>query len=25
LPDGMLIFRPKIAIWVNFGESCNGR
>jgi hypothetical protein len=24
LPDG-FIFRPKIAIWVNFGGSCNGR
>jgi hypothetical protein len=19
------IFKPKIPIWVNFGESCNGR
>jgi hypothetical protein len=25
LPDGRYIFRPKIAIWVNFGGSCNGR
>jgi hypothetical protein len=23
LPDGIL-FRPKIAIWVNFVGSCNG-
>jgi hypothetical protein len=25
LPDGLFSNQPKIQIWVNFGESCNGR
>jgi hypothetical protein len=24
LPDGMYIFRPEIAKWINFGGPCNG-